>query len=212
MLAFLCGAILSQAAPSADVAVEERALDALFQEAQARAEVWHYSWLAIFTTQIGVRVGIGAAVGDREDFWAQVVGSVPPLAGNVYALVQPIAHLEARERARNIEALYGLDAAGRLKAKRALAHQLADEERRAAGWLPRLVGGLLNVGAAAGIYALTEEATPALIQVGVGLLVNELKLQTAPRTARSDRRAALGLHETISLAPFWGGAQVRFRF
>jgi hypothetical protein len=170
-------------AAAADPSLEEVRLDRALADAQATTQRWQIAWWGIFGAQVGVNVGLGLGLGDDQFRDSQLVRAGPPAVGALAGVLIPPRALRAKARAHALD-LRLRDDGHRIAAKRALLRELAADERRLNGWFPRIAGLVLNLGAAAALWAINDDPLPAGIQVGVGTLLNELKIQTAPRTAR----------------------------
>ncbi|MGF1508592.1 MAG: hypothetical protein ACFB9M_03715 [Myxococcota bacterium] len=163
---------------------EEQELNAVLSESRSKARSWHYSWIGIYGANVAAQ-GTVAGVTDGDQRTTRLFGLVPPAAGLLYSVFQPIGSLKAVSERKLIDQLYPDDDGSRIAAKKRLVRELAANERAQRGWFPRVAGIVLNLAAAGAIWGLTGELENAAIQLGAGIALNELKLQTSPRTLTS---------------------------
>ena len=143
-------------------------------DAHATAEAWHGAWVATFAAGTTARVALGLTLDDPSLRTAQWAGAIPVAAGLLSQLLTPLPALDLDR---------DLEGAPDPAHRQALLRRYAQAEEARRGWLQHVLG--IGTNAAAAAYLLLEEDAPlaAALQLGVGAVVTELRIWTAPRAA-----------------------------
>ncbi|MEM7448911.1 MAG: hypothetical protein AAF355_11785 [Myxococcota bacterium] len=176
--AYSCGVVLSA---EEDLRTsEEEELDRILREAQEAAQRWHRAWAV---TLAGGIIGSGVQLAlpqDREDRWGSALGVVPPMTGFTLQFATPLAALRLDS---DLEALRTSPPADCVAAKRALLLRYARSERKARNWFAHAGPIFLNTMIAGTRSLFFDQQIPALVALGIGLTLSELKVWTSPRVA-----------------------------
>ena len=161
---------------------QETQLDQTLTEARDSAQLWHWTWVALFSGGLVAQGVIAAAV---DDDWEarRTTGlvAIPPVVGLTLHFIN---QLEALDLDDDLAALGPqLTASERLVAKRGLLQAYAKSEQLQRNWFAHVGPIFLNAAIAGLVWWTADDPVRAAIQFGVGLTLSEARVWTSPRVA-----------------------------
>ena len=162
----------------ADQALDRDRLDRLMADGMESAQTWRRGWTAFFAGSAGLGLYAGTSGDTPEDRYDARVRTVTASLGLIDTLLRTPPQIQAY---RQYHALPG-DKRGSLDRAHEIARDTARAEQRRKGWRGRIGALVVNAGAYAAIAEGDNRPADGLQVALTGLLVNELKLWTAPET------------------------------
>ena len=182
----MLAATLPQAFAQTDL--ERGKLDALMVEGLESAETWRRGWTAFFAGSVTYSLYLGTSADDPDDRYNGRVGAVTASLGLIDTLITTPPQIQAY---RQYHALSHSDPNASDKAA-TIARKAARSESRLRGWRGRIGSLIVNAGAYAAIAEGDDRPDDGLQTAAIGLLVNEIKLWTAPTTFSDSSEITMG--------------------
>ncbi|KAA8980307.1 hypothetical protein [Halospina sp. K52047b] len=188
-----------------------QALDRVMADGLDSAQTWRQRW-SLFFAGSAVFSALSSAGADTDaDEYDGRVRAITSTLGLLDTIIKAPPHLSAYRRHHAIDR----DAPGALADARRNARALAQAEQSRTGWRGRLGSLIVNGGA---YHAIAEEDgrhDDALQVALTGMLVNEIKLWTFPRTMSESSvigigQAAVEVETDVYLTANGIGAHLRF--
>lgn len=174
----------SRARAQERTAIDEAELDRRLRDAHRQATIWHWTWFGLFSGAALTQGVLASAVHEaREDRIASGLAALPPLVGISLLVATPIASLSLPSDLIAIQAAKGNDPSGRLGEKLRLLDRYADSESKQRNWFAHLGPVLLHASMAAIVLFVLDKPVDAAVQLGAGVVTNEIKILSAPRAA-----------------------------
>ncbi|MBS2018087.1 MAG: hypothetical protein JST00_34760 [Deltaproteobacteria bacterium] len=169
--------------PASEAATEEeREMDSVLIRADESARLWQAAWVGIFGAAVATQ-GVLASVGETGDErLGAAFGAIPPAVGIVLAIVDAPAALSLDTDRLELQSR---DAAARRRSKSELLRRYAASESQQRGVFAHLGPLVLNASVAALTWRVADQPIPAVVQLGAGTLLSELRVFTSPRAASS---------------------------
>lgn len=193
---------------AAQQTLDRAQLDRLMAEGMESAGTWRRGWTAFFAGSAGLSLYLGTSADTPEDRYDGRVRAVTSSLGLIDTLITTPPQIQAYE---DYHAL-SRETPGRANA---IARDTARAERRLKGWRGRIGAIIVNGGAYAAIAEGDDRPDDGLQVALIGLLVNELKLWTAPDTFSEADSINIGqtripLHTNLYATRHGIGLSVRF--
>lgn len=191
----------------ADAPVPVEALDQVLRRAGRSASIWHWTWIGLFSANVaaqGVRAGLAD---ERNERIALGISAIPSAAGVAMHFIRPLRALSADDY---LKALAHDDAADPPAARIELLREFAASEDKERGWFAHVGTVAINLGVAGVMWLALDEPVKAAIQAGGGIVVGEIRIWTAPRTANDflDERGDSAPLPALTVAPIVAGGFV----
>lgn len=207
--------MLTATATAPPVSAQEQpdwqALDRVMAQGLDSAQTWRQRWSLFFAGSAAFSALSSAGADTDADEYDGRVRAITSTLGLLDTIFKAPPHLAAYREHHAIDR----DAPGALADARANARALAQAEQSRTGWRGRLGSLIVNAGA---YHAIAEEDgrhDDALQVALTGMLVNEIKLWTFPRTMSDSSvigigQAAVEVETDVYLTASGIGAQLRF--
>jgi len=211
----MAATVLTAVATAPPLGAQEKpdwqALDRVMADGLDSAQTWRQRW-SLFFAGSAVFSALSSASADTDaDEYDGRVRAITSTLGLLDTIIKAPPHLSAYRRHHAIDR----DAPGALADARRNARALAQAEQSRTGWRGRLGSLIVNGGA---YHAIAEEDgrhDDALQVALTGMLVNEIKLWTFPRTMSESSvigigQAAVEVETDVYLTANGIGAHLRF--
>jgi|GEM_PF-3571933 len=159
--------------PLAAAAVEKRLafIQGVLEAEQRKARIWNWGWGIGLTASAAGQLTVASLANDANVQRRFALGGVRPLAAAAFQVIRPL-------RIR-LPAAAGDRCADLAAAESALRDAAAAERAQLAWFVPRLGAIALNVAAGVALWAWGQEVD-AVVGTSVGLVLSEIRFQTAP--------------------------------
>lgn len=213
--ALTTGALLILALAATPTTAQEQAdweaLDRVMVEGLDSAQAWRQRWSLFFAASASYGVFASATADEDADEFDGRVRAITSTLGLLDTIFKAPPHLQAYRDHHAIDR----DAPGALAKARRNARALAEAEQSRTGWRGR-IGSLIVNGAAYHAIAEVDGRHDVAFQTALtGMLVNEIKLWTFPRTMSESNvisigQAAVEVETNVFMTANGIGARVRF--
>ena len=195
----------------AQEALDRPGLDQLMTEGMESAETWRRRWATFFGGSTIYNLYLGTSADDPDDRYDGRVGAFTAGLGLIDTLITTPPQVLAY---REYHALSPGNPEATAKGT-TIAREAARAESRLRGWRGRIGSLIVNAGAYAAIAEGDDRPDDGLQTAAIGLLVNEIKLWTAPTTFSDSSvitmgRTTIPIHSTIYATRHGIGLSVRF--
>ncbi|MEL6185696.1 MAG: hypothetical protein AAFU79_13820 [Myxococcota bacterium] len=170
--------------------MSDQSLNAALHDAEDTARLWHWSWVGIFGTTVGVRAGLALGLDDPQQRDLQWISALPTAAGLISQLLQPLPGVFG-----------GVSPAESYRERYHRLERYAHAEQARRSWLQHVLGIGVNAAAASYLLFVEDEPVAAALQLGIGAAISEMRILSSPRAASDALR---GRHASAS--PTWGAA------
>ena len=180
LIALLCLALAIPLNTQAQETTEWEKLDRAMEEGRDKGRTWTRGWAAFFGTSALVNLYTGTNDGSASARYDARVRTVTSTLGLVDTILNPAPHAASYRNYRSYR-VRG-DDPNALEGARDVAADLMRKERINRGWRARVGALVVNTGAYFAIAEGDDRSDDALTVALGGLLVNEIKIWTQPRT------------------------------
>ncbi|MGM0434266.1 MAG: hypothetical protein ACQEQ1_06355 [Pseudomonadota bacterium] len=211
----IAATVLAAAATAPPLSAQDQpdwqALDRVMAEGLDSAQTWRQRWSLFFAGSAAFSALSSAGAETDADEYDGRVRAITSTLGLLDTIIKAPPHLAAYREHHAIDR----DAPGALDDARRNAEALARAEQSRTGWRGRLGSLIVNGGAYHAIAEADGRHDDALQVALTGMLVNEIKLWTFPRTMGDSNvigigQAAVEVETDVYLTAQGVGAQLRF--
>lgn len=172
-------------APAKDAEIDARLafLERAIERERDSTRLWYDGWTGFFGAAALAQAGLAANVTTYAARVAGIAGAAKAGLGFGFMLVSPAGGRTAADLLRAMPAATPSQRLAKLRRAEAMLSTIATEERFRRSWFPTLGGGVVNLGGAVAVFALTHDAGAGWLGLASGLLVSGLHRFTAPTAA-----------------------------
>lgn len=153
------------------------------RDGKQHQQFWQRGWATFFGASAAYSLYLGTSASDSDDRYDGRVRAVTSSLGLGDTLVNPPPQADAYREFQNIRRRSHETDEGLNDEAITLLVDLGREEQQRAGWRGRIGSALVNLGAFLAIGVGDGRTDDGLQVAGIGMLINEIKVRTEPRTA-----------------------------